>query len=136
MSLKRRIEKLEHQQRGDESLTFTWQEFLHALCTLDRKWCKRRAKEPGGRTALIAMLLLKWLPHLSKAGRATGVSPCFCTCQPKGLQFGKSVKSEVGRQTCDLSHLNRLRTGKKAFPADFFQITHGVIRRIPTEVET
>ncbi len=68
MSLKRRIEKLEHQQRGDESLTFTWQEFLHALCTLDRKWCKRRAKEPGGRTALIAMLLLKWLPHLSKAG--------------------------------------------------------------------
>ncbi len=49
MSLKRRIEKLEHQQRGDESLTFTRQEFLHALCTLDRKWCKRRAKEPGGR---------------------------------------------------------------------------------------
>ena len=64
--------------------TFTWQEFLHALCTLDRKWCKRRAKEPGGRTALIAMLLLKWLPHLSKAGRATGVSPCFCTLPAQG----------------------------------------------------
>ena len=60
----------------------------------------------------------------------------FAPYQPKGLQFGKSVKSEVGRQTCDLSHLNRLRTGKKAFPADSFQITHGVIRRIPTEVET
>ena len=49
MSLKGRIEKLEQRQRVDESLTFTWSEFRHAFCTLDPKWCKRRAKEPGGR---------------------------------------------------------------------------------------
>ena len=48
MSLRQRIEKLENRQRVDESLTFTWEEFLHVRCALDPEGCKRRAKKPGG----------------------------------------------------------------------------------------
>lgn len=47
MSLKRRIERLEHRQDVEDSRGITWWEFQHAFAVLKERVGDRVASEPG-----------------------------------------------------------------------------------------
>jgi hypothetical protein len=63
MSLKSRVRKLENQQRGEDSLGFTWEEFEQVYHALNEQGSDRGAEEPGDSRpapANINRLLERW----------------------------------------------------------------------------